>query len=364
MEGKNRNDNEEIIFPYAHKISENGTFKKYVIQPYDSMFLDDKVLRIANDMADDLYEDYAAKTLKRKIIAPWDESQCVALARAKWDEPFGTIRELLYFCTTESLEKNRNNIINCFVECSDWIDLPVAIYLYESIAHPETKDVFRKISFDRHYNGNHGGYSNGNEREPFLSLKIGDNVKPEDIKMYIDRYFDMICSENLAKPKENHASVALVRNTLVRYLRFRYDMKPQAIAGFIEAALSRWQIFDEEVDDLGPNHDRIYAENVLGAYGAENDISKVANVLKKEVETNCFREAMKTFKNDKKKNADVYGSFYGIFRFKKYMETNGQTSTIYDFIENPHFDSSDERKQRFNLVFNVKQRLFTLRRTE
>ena len=364
MEGKNRNDNKGIIFPYAHKISENGIYKKYFNQPYDAMLLDDKVLRIAVDMADDLYEDYAAKTLKRKIIAPWDESQCVALARAKWDEPFGTIRELLYFCTTESLEKNRNNIINCFIECSDWIDLPVAIYLYESIVHPETKDVFRKISFDRHYNGNHGGYSDGSGREPYLSLKVSNNVKPEDIKMYIDRYFDMICSEDLEKPKENHASVALVRNTLVRYLRFRCDMKPQAIAGFIETALMTWQALDEDEDKTGTNYDRLYAENVLGAYGAENDISKVANVLKKEVEANWFREAIKTFKNDKKKNADAYDSFYMGFRYKKYMETNGQTPTIYDFLENLHFDSSDERKQRFSLVFNSKQRLFTLRKTE
>lgn len=304
----------------------------------------------------DLFSDFDKAITKQHSL--WNRSQKVAIVRAKWDQPIGIVRQLLSFCTTKSLEENKNHIIDYFIECYDWIDLAVAIRIFESIAHPEYAHIMDGISFDRHYNNNRERYSDGKSGEPYLTINMLDNLSRNDLDIFAKECFDIIYSNNLPKPKINEATPQLVRAILVRNMHFLYDIKPKQLMDFINFIFDTYDENDELFEYVSAAD-----KNMFYSYNEQN-ISNDFRKFNREFEQDWFRSAIKTFEYDRMRNWDMYQKHY-VSTMTKHGAPNNIAipyGTNLYMLDDQKYKSEDEKMQRFELIFNKKQSLFSLRK--
>lgn len=319
-------------------------------------FVVSRAIAIFEGAKNDLFSNFDKNVLKKSSL--WNPSQRVAIVRAKWDQPISTVRQLLSFCTTESLEKNKQHILDYFVECYDWLDLAVAIRIYETIAHPMRAYIMDGISFDRHYNNNRERYSDGKNGKPYLSINMLGDFTAGDLIDFIEEYFGVFYSDNLPKPKINEATPYLLRNILIRNMHYLYDIKPKDLMGLINYIFTEYKEEKGKIVEQIPDKiaDIFYLYN---EQNASNDFGR----MNREIERDWFREAINTFENDRTRNLDVYKKHY----FKMMTEHNPPEAPISGWpeitlLDDPIYEWTEEQMKRFELKFNNKQNLFSLKK--
>ncbi len=246
------------------------------------------------------------------------------------------------------------------MECYNWIDLAVAIRIYESIAHPKFAHVMDGISFDRHYNNYRGQYSDGKSGRPYLSINMLDGLTANDVKSFIDKYFNTIYSDDLPKPKINEATPQLLRNILVRNMHFLYNVKPKELMSLIDEIFMEYKEEDGELVGIIPGE----IENTFRSYNEQN-VSNDFRKFNREMEQDWFRKAIDTFENDKTRRLDIYKDHYvsTMIRHSPPEMLIPSWPEIH-MLDDPIYKSEDERIQRFELSFDSKKSLFSLRRAE
>ncbi len=319
-------------------------------------FIEARALSVFEGAKNDLFSDFDKKVIKRHSL--WNRSQQVAIVRAKWDQPISTVRQLLSFCTTESLEKNKQHILDYFVKCYDWLDLAVAIKIYESIAHPEFAYVMDSISFDRHYNNNRERYSDGGSGEPYLTINMLNDLVEGDLAVFVGEYFSLIYADNLPKPKKNEATPQLLRNILARNMRFLYDMKPKEFMHLVDDIFAEYEEKGSELIRYMPDS----IEDTFRNYNEQN-ASNDFRVFNREIEHDWFRDAIKTFELDRTRNEELYKNHYVATMLKHGTSDSpiARGTNLY-MLDDQTYEFEDEKMQRFELVFNSKQSLFSLKK--
>ena len=318
-------------------------------------FICGRALAIFEGARDDLFSNFDKKIIKRHSL--WNRSQQVAIVRAKWDQPISTVRQLLSFCTTESLQKNKRHILDYFVKCYDWLDLAVAIRIYESIEVPEFTYIMDSISFDRHYNNNREQYSDGKSGEPYLTINMLDDLTEGDLDVFVGEYFNLIYTDNLPKPKKNEATPQLLRNILARNMRFSYNMKPKDFICLINYIFAEYEEKGSELIEYMPDSIEDTFRN-YNEQNASNDFRKFS----REIERDWFREAITTFENDRARNKDIYAKHY----FSQCTEDGWMLprAPIAYVANDPTYESGEDKMERFELKFNSKKSLFSLRKLQ
>ena len=294
-----------------------------------------------------------------KRVSLWNNSQQVALIRAKWDQPISIVRQLLNFCTSESLEKNKRHILDYFVKCYDWMDLAVAMRVYESVVYPERAYIMNSISFDRHYNNNRQRYSDGRSGKAYLTINMLDDLTMSDLTFYLKECFDIIYSDNLPKPKKKEASPQLLRGILARNMRYLYDIKPKELIELINYCYCELDndtskvliSIPTEID--GKNNS--YMEQ-----DASNDFRKFNNDMKND----WFRNAIETFELDRTRNWEIYQDHYISIMVNNSTPFLIPPNTNLAMLDDPIYVSQSEQMKRFELKFNCKQSLFSLEKSK
>lgn len=319
-------------------------------------FISGRALAIFEGAKKDLFDDFDKNIIKQHSL--WNSSQQVAIVRAKWDQPISTVRQLLSFCTSESLTKNKQHILDYFIKCYDWLDLAVAIKIYTSIEMPALAYVMDGISFDRHYNNNRGRYSDGKSGKPYLTINMLDGLDEDDLTVFIEEYFKLIYSNDLPKPKKNEATQYLLRTILARNMHFLYDIKPKDFMYLVEHIFTEYEEKGSELIENVPDSIEDTFRN-YNEQNASNDFRK----FNREIERDWFREAIKTFQNDRIRNRDVYWKHY-LTNMARHAENGWIFPSGLDgyLIDEQIYDTEPEKMQRFELRFNSKKSLFSLKK--
>lgn len=138
---------------------------------------------------------------------PWTSRQYAAIIRAQYDRPIVGVRRLLDSCTISSIEKNRDHLIAYFLKCYDWIDLPVALYIYGTLVKPDRNEELQiAIATDK------------KSKQPMICFS--ERTTLDDIQWYLSQNWSYIKSNDkiYGKNRASQTTIFIVRNVILNYL--------------------------------------------------------------------------------------------------------------------------------------------------
>ncbi len=266
---------------------------------------------------------------------PWTSRQHAAIVRAQYDRPIIGVRRMLDLCTISSIKKNRDHLIEYFLKCYDWIDLPVALYIYGTLIEPDRSEGLQiAISADK------------KTKQPIICFS--EKVTLDDIQWYLSQNWSFIKSGHkiYKKAKASQITFFIVRNVIVNYLAIRKAGKMSAneLLGILEYCF--------KIDKMP------FLTDVYTDLEVWKDVSR----FRKQSKSDWFYDALLKF--NREMNTDVLEVLYsseslnGVVSFMEEHQRNPDYFSLLYKI--PTVFSNNQKLQMFELSF--KEQTFDIAR--